>query len=159
MKRLVAIFALFALPLTAQASPQLAQDWGGKAASLHAETTALITEIDSGLHPEIDLTYLIEIERFAATAGRLGSWIDTSEGPADLGCIFRGMAAEGERQINTLDTANDLSDRRTALRRLATMFADAEMIAVATSRQRLRTSETAAHTCPADPAMVFSALD
>lgn len=159
MKRLIAFIAICALPFAAQASPQLAQEWGGKAASLHAETMALITDIDSGLQPEINLAYLIELERFTATAKRLGSWIDDSHGSAELSCIFRTIAAEGARQTETLDTVNVLFEKRRALRRLARMFSEAEMIAGASSQRRLSVAQTAKRTCPADPPMVLSSLN
>jgi len=161
MKRLIAAFVLFAAPLSAQASPQLASEWGHRAANLHAETTDLITAIDTGAQLDVTLQFLIDIERFSSTATKLGTWIDTSEGAQDLGCIFRGMAAEGQLQLETLDTAADLTKSREALRRLATMFADAELIALAsTRRSAMPNSATTAQaqSCPASAASAFAAL-
>ncbi len=161
MKRLIVVFALFAAPLGALASPQLASDWGKHAASLHAETTDLISAIDTGAHPDVTLSYLIDIKRFSSTATRLGLWIDASEGAQDLGCIFRGMADEGELQLEALDTSVDLIKSREALRRLAAMFADAELIALSsTRRSAMPRSATNAQdqSCPASATRAFAVL-
>ncbi len=162
MKRLIAAIAVLATPLTAAATPELAHEWGNKAASLHAQTTNLITAIDMGEQPDFALSYLLEIERFSVTASRLGQWIDTSNGASDLGCIFRGMAAEGEVQLNTLDGAHASDTARDALRRLAAMFADAEMIALASTYRRAGLDANRAsvpQSCPANPASALNALE
>jgi len=159
MKRLVIAIALFATPFTASASPELASQWGSKAASLHAQTTDLITMIDQGDSPDFALQYLLDVQRFAATATRLGSWIDRSSGAKDLGCIFRGMAAEGEVQLDTLDSADDTATTREALRRLATMFSDAEMVAIASTRRSATPGLASATSRQSCPASSYAALD
>lgn len=126
MKRLIASFVLVALPFSAAASPELARDWGTKASTLYEDTVELLESDDS-----IPDSYETEIGRFALTAGRLGSWIDGSGGPSDLGCIFRGMAEEGETQLLALESADTPDAREDSLTRLATMFSDAEAIAAA----------------------------
>ena len=97
MKRLITSLVLSALPFSAAASPDLARDWGTKASALYEDTIELL-ESDAVI-PD---TYETEIGRFTLTAGRLGSWIDGSGGPSDLGCIFRGMAEEGEADLFAL---------------------------------------------------------
>ena len=126
MKRLIASLILSALPFTAAASPELARDWGTKASALYEDTVELL-ESDASI-PD---SYETEIGRFALTAGRLGSWIDGSGGPTDLGCIFRGMAEEGETQLMALESAETPGGREDSLKRLASMFSDAEAIAAA----------------------------
>ncbi len=133
MKRiLLAVFAL-ALPMSAAASPELATDWGIKASQLYGETVDLIEAVEAGDNPAIPSDYETGIARFALAATNLGSWIDGNDGPSDLGCIFRGMAQEGEVQLDALETADNRQDMHASLKRLATMFSDAEIIAAAAS--------------------------
>ena len=109
--------------------------------------------------------YETDIARFATTASRLGTWIDGNKGPSDLGCIFRGMAQEGEVQIDALDHADTLADRRASLVRLATMFADAETVslaAIASARGGAPTptvTSGVAMSCEADAGLALKALD
>lgn len=131
MKRLILALAALALPFTASASQQLASDWGIKASALYQDTVSLIETIDANGKADIPHDYEVEVERFALAAGKLGHWIDGNDGPSDLGCIFRGMAEEGEVQLDALYDAATPSETRQSLVRLATMFSDAEIIAVA----------------------------
>ncbi|MDJ0920455.1 MAG: hypothetical protein QNI84_04965 [Henriciella sp.] len=140
MKRIVAALTLLLLPLSAAASPELALQWGHKAGDLRIETSELIHQVDTGEQPAFSADYLYEIERFAMTASRLSHWVDQTGKAPDLGCIFRGMASEGELQLDALDTALDRAQTRAALARLVSMFSDAEMIAVASSRRTYLTT-------------------
>lgn len=162
MKRLLMILALAALPFSAAASPQLANEWGAKASELYGETVALIEASDEGDAITVPDAYGTEIGRFAVMAGRLGSWIDGNDGPSDLGCIFRGMAQEGETQLTALDTAATADETHAALKRLATMFSDAEVIAAAASRSGADAGAPAvsshAASCAANPEATRSAL-
>ena len=135
MKRLFASLILAALPLSAQASTDLAHQWGLEASRLSAETSTLIDAVDTGRPADVTDTYVLDVYRFGRTSADLAKWIDGSNGPNDLGCIFRGMAAESEVQLEHLETSDETLTHRESLRRLASMFADAEMIAVAAQRR------------------------
>lgn len=161
MKRLICACAVLAFPLLAHASPELATEWGSEASDLHAETTVMLTVIDIGDRPDLKLDYLIKVQRFTSTARKLGKWIDTSKGARDLGCIFRGMAEEGELQLAALDTTPDTPSTRAALARLATMFSDAEVIAIASSHRTKAPAlprSAQVHTCPASSKLAQNAL-
>ena len=162
MKRLfVSLAIIAALPVTAAASPELAGDWGIKAADLHEETSGLIAAIDRTGDTAITEDYEIEIARFATAATRLGRWIDGNDGPSDLGCIFRGMAEEGEVQLDALFEAESAGETRDSLVRLAAMFSDAEVIAVAASQSaRFETPalKSDAASCPASASAARAAL-
>lgn len=160
MKRLIACLVLCALPFTASASPELARDWGTRASTLYQETVSMLNS-DSDLSDVPD-SYETEIGRFALTAGRLGSWIDGSGGPSDLGCIFRGMAAEGENQLAALEAAETPQGREQSLKRLATMFSDAEAIGAAAALSNGADTPPNLHagvgSCAANPDATRSAL-
>lgn len=162
MKRLLAILALSLLPFSAAASPQLANEWGAKASELYGETAALIEASDAGETVRVPDAYSTEIGRFSVMAGRLGAWIDGNDGPSDLGCIFRGMAEEGETQLTALDEAATADETHAALKRLATMFSDAEAIAAAAAHSGGEADAPAptahATSCAANPDAIRSAL-
>lgn len=163
MKRLILAIATAVLPFAASASPQLANDWGIKASSLYQETSNMIAVLDRTGRPIIPESYEVEIQRFAMTATRLGLWVDGSKGPSDLGCIFRGMAEEGEVQLDALSDAKSAHVVRLSLVRLAAMFSDAETIAVAAVYASQH--ETAAApagleaSCPVSAAAAHAALN
>ncbi|WP_300393713.1 hypothetical protein [Henriciella sp.] len=161
MKRLLVAIAAAALPFTASASPELVGDWGAKASDLRDETASLIAHIDEAGTADIPDSYEIEILRFAAAAQQLGHWVDGNDGPSDLGCIFRGMAEEGEVQLDALSDAETPRTTRQSLVRLATMFSDAEVIAVAathSSSHEAPAVQTEIASCPASAAVAKAAL-
>ncbi|MEO0465941.1 MAG: hypothetical protein AAF216_05325 [Pseudomonadota bacterium] len=122
LKRLTVAIAAIFFAGSAQASPDLAQEWGYAASDLYVHT---VHAIEGG---DLPADFEDSLIRFAVNASRLGSWIEKSGGPADLGCIFRGMSEEAEIQLD----AFTLDETRTpALRRLATLFYDAESVALA----------------------------
>lgn len=135
MKRIIASLACLALPFSADASTELARQWGIEAGRLSLETSDLISAVDMGETADISDTYALDVYRFGRTSADLARWIDHSGGPGDLGCIFRGMANESETQLIELDGPGAAIDQRESLRRLATMFADAEIIAIAAQRR------------------------
>lgn len=160
MKRILAVLALLTVPFHAAASPELAGDWGIKAGDLRQETASLIESIDRSGKAEIPQAFEVEIERFSYAATRLGQWVDGNDGPSDLGCIFRGMAEEGVVQLDALDTADTARAKRDSLVRLASMFSDAEVIAVAASgaaRHGTPAVESAGK-CPASAGAARAAL-
>lgn len=161
MKRFLTCLALIAAPFAANASPEMAKQWGSDASDLRERTAALISEIDMGGTPKIDDIYELDVYRFGRTSAGLAIWIHNSEGPKDLGCIFRGMAAESETQLETLEDMSDKLKSRESLRRLSTMFADAEMISSAAQRRTATPglkSSTTQNSCPANLDSAMRAL-
>lgn len=161
MKRFLACLCLFAAPITAEASTELARQWGIEAGRLSLETSELISSVDMGESTEVSDTYALDVYRFGRTSADLARWIDHSNGPGDLGCIFRGMASESETQLIELESPTANSDQRESLRRLAEMFADAEVIAIAAQRRasaRAVGVHTPANSCAADAEMALHAL-
>lgn len=161
MKRLLTSCLLLFLPLSAQASIDLAQQWGKEAGRLSSQTIDMMLAIDLGEDLILTDQFALDVYRFGRTSADLAVWIDDSKGPNDLGCIFRGMAAESEAQLQTLETSTETQPQRESLRRLASVFADAEMIAIA-AQQRAPApsliSKSSHATCSADAGSVLEAL-
>lgn len=161
MKRFLACLCLMIAPLSAEASTELARQWGVEATRLSTETTNLIMAVDMGETAEISDTYALDIYRFGRTSADLARWNDQSDGPRDLGCIFRGMAAESETQLTDLDTSLATVEQRDTLRRLAVMFSDAEIISIAAQHRApaQAVGMTAAPiSCTGDAEMALNAL-
>lgn len=159
MKRLIASFLFAALPLSAEASTDLARQWGLEASRLSTATSELIYAVDMGQPVKVTDLYALDIHRFGRTSAELARWIDGSEGPRDLGCIFRGMATEANDQLSVLEADADVLERRESLRRLAGMFADAEIIAIAAQRRSPSTgriASTVKSVCATDAETVLS---
>lgn len=161
MKRLLTSCLLLLLPLSAQASTDLAQQWGKEAGRLSSQTVDMMLAIDLGEDMTLTDQFALDVYRFGRTSADLAVWIDNSKGPNDLGCIFRGMAAESEKQLQTLETSTETQPQRESLRRLASVFADAEMIAIA-AQQRAPApsliSKSSHATCSADAGSVLETL-
>lgn len=161
MKRLLTSCLLLLLPLSAQASTDLAQQWGKEAGRLSSQTVDMMLAIDLGEDMTLTDQFALDVYRFGRTSADLAVWIDDSKGPNDLGCIFRGMAAESETQLQTLETSTETQPQRESLRRLASVFADAEMIAIA-AQQRAPApsliSKSSHATCSADAGSVLETL-
>lgn len=159
MKRFILCVCTFLLPLSAAASPELAEEWGVKAGTLYNQSVELIQTLNRDGEITLGDNYITDLERFALTATRLGSWNDERTGARDLGCIFRGMAEEAERQLDVLETPEADGAQAAALRRLVTMFDDAQTIAAAAaSAARAGITETPAnaseYSCPANRAFL-----
>ncbi len=162
MKRILACLFFAALPLSANASPDLARQWGQEASRLSVETYNYIYALDMGQSAEIPESYALDVYRFGRTSSDLARWIESSNGPNDLGCIFRGMATESEDQLGALEAKPDLLAHRSSLSRLSAMFADAEVIAIAAQRRSPtvgRVATTLKQTCAADPQTVMFNLN
>lgn len=161
MKRFIASFILLFLPFSAHASTDLAQQWGKEAGRLSHATAEMMLAIDLGEDVVLTDTFALDVYRFGRTSADLAVWIDDTKGPNDLGCIFRGMAAESEAQLQTLETSTDIQPQQESLRRLASVFADAEMIAIA-AQHRAPTpgliSNSSQATCAADTKAVLDVL-
>ncbi|MEM9053790.1 MAG: hypothetical protein AAGB16_00565, partial [Pseudomonadota bacterium] len=88
----------------------------------------MMADVDMGLTPVMDADFEMDVYRFGRTSAGLAVWIDLSEGPKDLSCIFRGMAVESEAQLIKLHDMSDPLATRETLYRLTKMFADAQAI-------------------------------
>jgi hypothetical protein len=161
MKRFLTCLILMITPLSAEASTELARQWGMEAMRLSTETTDLIMAVDMGETAEISDTYALDIYRFGRTSADLARWIDQSDGPHDLGCIFRGMAAESESQLTDLESSFATIEQRDTLRRLAVMFSDAEVISVAAQHRapaRAVGMSASPSSCTGDAELALNAL-
>ena len=145
----LALCLAFIAPGALADETDLAREWGAKAGFLYEDTAA---GLQGGALPP---RYEDDLMRFAVTADRLGAWIDATGRPHDLGCIFRGMADEAELQLSQLQTP---STRTAALRRLATMFNDAENIGLAASYAQSGAETDAPMSCPANPVAALQYL-
>lgn len=154
MKRLLACLLFALAPLGAQANTDLAQQWGAEATRLSEQTMTMIHSLDMGQSTEVSERFALDVYRFGRTSADLARWIDQSDGPNDLGCIFRGMAKESEAQLTSLETDFDILAQRDSLMRLAGMFADAEIISIAAQRRSPttgRVANTLKNSCSAEP--------
>ena len=157
MKRLLACIFFALAPLGAHANSDLAQQWGVEATRLSEQTMTMIHALDMGQSTEVSERFALDVYRFGRTSADLARWIDQSDGPNDLGCIFRGMAKESEAQLTSLETDFDILAQRDSLMRLAGMFADAEIISIAAQRRSPTTGRVAAtlkDSCTAEPQRV-----
>ena len=137
LKRLFAALVLFAAPLAAHASPQLALEWGDKAAELHADTVDYIAAIDAGYEPVISAAYISELERFAVTAQRLSTWLAASENGIELACLMADIAEESANEIIVLLSTRDTRTQSDALHHLADILQQADYVARASVRRAL----------------------
>lgn len=158
MKRLMIALSLVIAP-AANASPELAEQFGVKAKGLYNQTVEVTNALHKGGDTELSAAYVDELMVFAGTALKLGSWSDSQAGASDFGCIFRGMAEEADVQLSQLEEAESAKAKREALARLVAMFDDAQSIAAAASHaaRRIETEKggsyiAAAPSCPANPA-------
>lgn len=150
LKRLIFALSLLSTPLAAEASQDLALEWGQKAAALRADTTEYIDAIDYGYEPVIGDDYLTEIERFAVNAGRLGRWLNSTGGAGDLSCVVSKLAIESERELSSLLNAPDSSSQRLALVHVSDMLSQAEYIAVVSARRSDNTATLSLSTASTD---------
>lgn len=161
MKRLFASCILLLLPVSAHASTDLARQWGQEAARLSGVTADMMLAVDYGEELSLPDEFALDLYRFGRTSADLAVWIDDTNGPNDLGCIFRGMAAESETQLNTLESSAEARPKRESLRRLSSLFADAELMALAAQRRAPAPSlvaKSANASCAADPGAVLETL-
>ena len=162
MKRVLIPFTFALLAGPAAASPELAELWGAKAATLSAQSADLLDAARHGRMPALDEDYVIELERFALNATRLGMWSDASGGPAALGCTFRSLGAEAESELDALEAADTARSTETALSQLMTLFDSAQDLSTAAAwaaRHHSTQPETASaanspDACPGTPGRI-----
>ena len=162
LKPLFACAAIATLPFSAQASTDLARQWGLEASRLSAQTTEMILTVDQGQSLEISGTYALDVYRFARTSAELARWVDTADRPQTMSCIFQDMAAESEDQLMVLELPNGAEAQRESLSRLASMFSDAQRVAIAAQRPvsnlRVQTAKSSG-TCSSDHGSTSDALN
>lgn len=128
------IFIASVLTLTAgsaAASPELAELWGAKATALAGDSAPLLDTARQGRLPALDEAYVIEVERFAFNATRLGDWTQHAGIPAAIGCSFRRLGEDAEIELEALEGARSARASAAALDGLMTLFADARRLSKA----------------------------
>lgn len=154
MKRLFMLLSLALLAATPAAADTLAVQVGAEAKRLLAQVSSLQTSVTArpGAKPQpIAPALSTDLQRFGLAASRLSSEIDQRGGPADLRCIFRGMAEETSKQLTAANAAATGADQAKALGRLTHMLKDAVEIAPAVggNATAASSSRAAAAQCPA----------
>lgn len=134
MKRILAVLALAACLAAPAAADTLAQQ-------VQAEASRLLTQVRSAeatarARPSakpaaLTPALVADLQRFGLAAVRLSSEIDKAGGPADLRCIFRGMAGETDKQLAAISVATTGAAQAKALSGLSHMLSDAVLIAPA----------------------------
>jgi hypothetical protein len=129
-----------------------------------AEAARLLVQVDAArkaasarpaLKPaQLAPVLVTDLQRFGLSASRLSLEIDQRGGPADLRCIFRGMAEETGKQLSAASFAKTGAEQAAALSRLSHMLADAVEIApaadatVAKTKAAANLKSAAANSCP-----------
>jgi hypothetical protein len=153
MKRLAILLSLALLAVTPAAADDLAKQVAIEAKRLLAQVTSVQNSAAArpGRPLPIAPALFTELQRFGLAASRLSSEIDQRGGPADLRCIFRGMAEETDKQLAAANTAATGAEQSRALARLTHMLKDAAEIAPAANVQATAASSSraAALQCPA----------
>ncbi|WP_321490869.1 hypothetical protein [uncultured Hyphomonas sp.] len=126
---LASALALMAGP--ASASPELAELWGAKAATLAGDSAALLDTARQGRQPALDEEYVIEVERFAFNATRLGGWTQQAGIPSAIGCSFLSLGEAAEMELEALEGARSARASADALNGLMSLFADARSLSAA----------------------------
>ena len=134
MKRILAAVAFGLLCTLPAAADTLAGQVQAEAARLLTQVKA--AEAASKAKPSarparLSPALVSDLQRFALAASRLSVEIDQRGGPADLRCIFRGMAAEADAQLSAASSAATGAVQAKALSRINHMLSDAVLIAPA----------------------------
>jgi hypothetical protein len=154
MKRLTLLLTLALLTVTPANADTLAIHVGAEAKRLLAQVSSAQASATArpGAKPQpIAPALATDLQRFGLAASRLSSEIDQRGGPADLRCIFRGMAEETGKQITAANAAATGAEQVRALARLTHMLKDAVDIApsVGGNATAASSSRAAAAQCPA----------
>ena len=131
LKQISLASALALMAGSASASPELAELWGAKAAALAGESAPLLDTARQGRLPVLDEDYVIEVERFAFNAARLGNWTVQAGVPAAIGCSFRSLGEEAEIELEALEGARSARASAEALNGLMRLFEDARTLSTA----------------------------
>lgn len=133
MKQL--LLALAALvPLSAPAMAGPGQDLADFASDLREEAHARAQRLAARPASPADVIdiedpFAFELEQFAADSLRLSRAIESSGGPSDLRCIFRGISQDANRRLEGLQSAQTGGEQARLYRSLVELMRDAEDIA------------------------------
>lgn len=154
MKRIAAIILLSLLTSGAASADTLASQLKSEAQRLIPQVSAAETSARS--RPNVKPTAIApvlstDLQRFGLAASRLSGEINQRGGPADLRCIFRGMAEETGKQLSAANAAATGAEQAKALARLTHTLKDAVEIAPAVGGHATAASSSrvAAAQCPA----------
>ncbi|MEZ5999282.1 hypothetical protein [Hyphomonas sp.] len=131
LKQISLASALALMAGSASASPELAELWGAKAVTLAGDSAPLLDTARQGRMPALDEDYVIEVERFAYNATRLGDWTQQAGIPAAIGCSFFSLGQEAEIGLEALEAARSARASAEALGGLMSLFADARSLSTA----------------------------
>jgi hypothetical protein len=154
MKRFLYSTAVVILATTAAFADNLPKQVGAEAARLLVQVEAAQKTANArpALKPApLPPALITDLQRFGLSASRLSLDIDRHGGPADLRCIFRGMAEETGKQLGAVSSAATGAQQAAALSRLSRMLADAVEIAPAAVQKptAANVQSAAANSCPA----------
>ncbi len=122
--------------ITALAAPALAEDGALSAAyrAMSENGAALQSRAEAvmaGDASKQDLEALLA--HFSITAAKAGEAIDANNGPHDLGCIYRGMAADAKLQAGRLKHGAKAED---AMQTVAALGSDAVLVTPGTGAEQ-----------------------
>lgn len=150
---LLALIAVFGAPFGARA-----QDGSGVveiASTLNADAKRLSAMLapTPGARPldlGTDTAFGVVVAEFARVTASASNRLRRSDGPADLACIYAGMADDAERQAVNLASARSAGEQARILAAISALAADAEMIAPDVQHETAAApSGTTAVSCPA----------
>lgn len=134
MKRLALSLALALMLATPASADTLASQVQAEASRLLIQVKAAESAAKakpSSKPAPLAPAFVADLQRFALATSRLSVEIDQRGGPADLRCIFRGMAAESDAQLQAASSATTGTPQANALSRINHMLSDAVLIAPA----------------------------
>jgi hypothetical protein len=134
MKRILVALALAFATASPAAAETLAQQVQAEAGRLLTQVKAAeaAAKAKTSARPTpLAPAFVADLQRFALATSRLSVEIDQRGGPADLRCIFRGMAAEADAQLQAASSATTGTAQAKALSRINHMLSDAVLIAPA----------------------------
>ncbi|MDZ4761891.1 MAG: hypothetical protein SGJ21_12550 [Alphaproteobacteria bacterium] len=156
MKRMIAAVVCLLLTPSAAAGPgkqaETLQDEAGRLIGEVAQAQKLASARPALAPAPLGASLVVDLQRFGLLASRLSLDIDASGGPADLRCIFRGMAEETDSQLKSIRSAKTGAVQAAALARLAHMLEDAAEIAPLAQKQIAAhpPGQAAPQTCPVE---------
>ncbi len=87
---------------------------------------------------------------FSALAKAEAAAIDQKDGPHDLACIFRGMAADATQKLEQLEAANTRGEQAPVWRDAGFLFEDLRAVLVPTDGTPQKGNQYEGKTCPVD---------
>ncbi|MHA6289091.1 hypothetical protein [Maricaulis sp. CAU 1757] len=113
----------------ADLAADIEQEAQGRAAQARARPAAPAPEMAPG-DPLV-----AQLEQFTVQAVLLGRAVDDAGGPEDLGCIFRGMAADADARLRAVSDAEDGAAEARAYDAIVTLMGQAVQLAPAADHE------------------------